>query len=326
MIKLKLSHFEKVAGLFVLGGISLILITWVAAALKQGWLESKVTFVAKFPSGEGLYPGLDVLLSGIRIGSVEKVELLESNQILVQLSILEKYQERIRKDSKVMLIRPLILGERAVEVSMGDNNQEVLPVGSEIPSRATFDVMTLLSGRMVNDSLTNLSTTMGNLMDVLVVLLEKDKLESFVRTIDRIEPLVKNLDQMSIEVSKLSKQINKNDNAGKLVQDLSQVSQELNKMLPDLKVRAPKLADNFEVLVNNMAVLSEQFKVIGPAIAEIGPELPAASRKALEALDETVVLLKALQQSFVLKSHVDEIRAQEAQPKSRIPAEQSIKP
>jgi phospholipid/cholesterol/gamma-HCH transport system substrate-binding protein len=319
MTKLNLSHFEKVAGLFILGGVFLIVISWFSAALKQGWLETRSTYYAKFPSGEGLYSGLDVLLSGIRVGSVTKVDLLDTNEVRVEFTILDKYSDKIRQDSRALLIRPLVLGEKALEITLGDRSLPELGPGHEIQTRPSFDFMSLLSGRIGSEQFSNLGEAISNLANVMTILLEKEKLEGFVKTIDRIDPLIRNLDGMSREVITLSKQLNRNENIGRLVKDLAHVSSEINKVIPDLKVRAPAIADNFEKLVENMATLSEQFKVIGPALAEVGPELPGATRKALEALDETVVLLKALQRSFILKGHAEDVKREESG-KERLPA------
>jgi phospholipid/cholesterol/gamma-HCH transport system substrate-binding protein len=311
MLKLRLSHFEKVTGLFVFFGLALALASWLGAALKQGWFESRISYYSKFQSGEGLYSGLDVLLSGIRVGSVTRVELLDTNEVHVEFHIIEKYQDKIRQDSRVLLIRPLVLGEKALEITLGDRNLPVLLPGQEILSRPTFDVMSLLSGRIGSDHFLNLAETLHNLASVFSVLLEKQKLEGFVKTIDRIDPLIRNLDGMSKEVIILSKQLNKNEKLGHLVQDITFLTNEVQKIIPEVKSRAPAMANHFELLVQNMALLSDQFKVIGPAIAEVGPELPGATRKALEALNETVLLLKAFQKSFLLKGHIEDIKNEE---------------
>jgi len=318
MIKLQLSYFEKLAGLFIVGGVLLLSLSWLSAALKQGWLETRSHYYAHFQSGEGLYIGLDVFLSGIKVGYVEKVELLDSNEVRVEFSVLYKFSDKIRQNSQVLLIRPLVLGEKALEVTLGDRSLPVLEPGSEIKTRLNFDFMSVLSGRIGGEQFADLGEAITNLASIMTILLEREKLEGFVKTIDRIDPLIRNLDGMSNEVKTLSRQLNRNENLSRLVNDLALVSHEIYKVMPDLKTRAPAMADNFEKLVENLATLSEQFKVIGPAIAEVGPELPGATRKALEALDETVVLLKALQRSFILKGHAEEVKEEEV--KKRAPA------
>ena len=52
-------------------------------------------------------------------------------------------------------------------------------------------------------------------------------------------------------------------------------------------------------------------------VKDIEGDLPRAGRRIVEALDETVVVLKALQKSFILKSAAEEVREEESK---RLPA------
>jgi phospholipid/cholesterol/gamma-HCH transport system substrate-binding protein len=72
------------------------------------------------------------------------------------------------------------------------------------------------------------------------------------------------------------------------------------------------MAKDMTKLVGNLALLTEEFKVVIPALAEIAPDLPQSSRRALEALDEAVVLIKAMEKSFLVKGNAEEVREEEA--------------
>jgi phospholipid/cholesterol/gamma-HCH transport system substrate-binding protein len=89
-------------------------------------------------------------------------------------------------------------------------------------------------------------------------------------------------------------------------------TRELNKIVPELNKEAPHLAKDMGSLMSNLSILTEEFKVVIPALAEVAPDLPRASRRALEALDEAVVLIKAMEKSFFVKSNAEEVREEEA--------------
>ena len=55
-----------------------------------------------------------------------------------------------------------------------------------------------------------------------------------------------------------------------------------------------------------------EFEKLAPAITAIAPDLPQTSRKAVEALNQTVILLKAMQKTWLLRSQVKEVREEEA--------------
>jgi phospholipid/cholesterol/gamma-HCH transport system substrate-binding protein len=65
-------------------------------------------------------------------------------------------------------------------------------------------------------------------------------------------------------------------------------------------------------IARNMAILTDELQRTLPAMQKIAPEIPRASERAIEALDETVVTLKALQKTFLLRSNALEVREEEA--------------
>lgn len=312
-MKVKFNKFERVAGLFVmaafLGGFAFM----VSVAVKQGWFESKSMYTTLFTSADGIHPGTTVQMAGLKAGSVEQVELLANNQIHVRFYVFERFENKIRENSQAQLIRPFLIGERVLDVTVGEEELPKLKPGSSIASHETIDLMTLMSGRKLGNYLEGLSSGLGNLRTLAEAFLDKDRTTAFINAFDRIDPLLKNLNTMSIEVIKLSKQATKDENLGTVMGQLAVTTSELNKMLPDLSKKAPEMAKNVESLIRNMAILTEEFKVLIPALAEVAPELPAASRRAVEALDEAVVLIKAMQKSFFVRGSVEDVQREEAQ-------------
>jgi phospholipid/cholesterol/gamma-HCH transport system substrate-binding protein len=137
--------------------------------------------------------------------------------------------------------------------------------------------------------------------------------------LDRLDPLVKNLDTMAAEICKVAATANKQKRAETIVANLAEVSQELSRILPAFNQEAPNVGAQLGQIVSNLNVLTTEFKKVTPAISVLAPELPQTTRRAVEALDQTVVLLKALQKSFLLRGSVKEVRDEE----SRRPANTS---
>lgn len=312
MMKVKFNKYERVAGLFVMiaffGGI----LFTVGVAIKQGWFESKSYYSTNFESADGIHPGTTVQMAGLKAGSVEEVELLGNNQILVRFFVLSKFQEKIREDSFVQLIRPFIIGDRVLDIAVGSTDSKLIEQNTHIASHEAFDMMTVLSGRSLGTTLQSMSSMLSNLRNLAEAFLNKDRTEAMIRMVDRVDPLLKNLNQMSIEVIKLSKQATKDESLGIVLGNLAVTTKQLNALLPELSTRAPAMAKNVETLVANLALMTDQFKTFMPALAEIAPDLPKTSRRAVEALDEAVVLMKAMQKTWVIRSAAKEVREEEA--------------
>lgn len=310
-MKVHFNKFERIAGLFVgfafVGGIVFTL----SVAIKQGWFEAKMNYTTVFESADGIHPGTVVQMAGLKAGSVEEVDLISSNKIKVKFYVLSKFQDKIREDSTAQLVRPFIIGDRVLDITVGAENAKILEADAMIKSHEAVDLMTVLSGKGLGNTLESMSSMLQNLRYLAESFLNKDRTEAMVRMVDRIDPLLKNLNVMSLEVIKLSKQATKDENLEVVLGSLSATTRELNKILPDLTERAPAMAKNMESLVKNMAELTQQFRVFMPAMAEIAPDLPHASRRAVEALDEAVILMKAMQKTWVVRSAAQEVREQE---------------
>lgn len=315
MMKVKFSKFERIAGLFIVVAILGIILTAISAAVKQGWFEPKVRYTTTFENADGLHQGTLVQMSGLRAGAVESVELESDNRIRVSFYILGKFQDRVRENSTVQLIRPFIIGERVLDLSVGHDQFQVLPAQSAVKSLETVDLMTLMSGKNMNSYLSKLGGILESMQVIVDAFADKSRAESMVRVIDRLDPLMKNLNTMSTEVIKLSRQATHEDGVQKLVGNLAVTTKEINRILPELNEENPQLAKDLAVMTQNLATVT---RALGPAVKAVEPELPGASIRLVEALNETVVVLKAMQKSFFMRGSVREVRDEEAH--ERLPA------
>lgn len=313
MNKLKFNKFERVAGLFVGFAIMGFFLTLLSVAIKQGWFDTKVYFSTAFANADGIHVGTSVQLAGLKAGSVENVELTADNKITVRFYVLSKFENRIKQDSVAQLIRPFVIGERVLDLAVGSNESQKLAENAQMMSRETVDLMTLISGKQLGAYLSTMEGMMDNLKIMAEAFLDKSRTQAFVKMFDRIEPLLKNLNSMSVEVIKLSQQATKDQNLAVVLGQLATTTKELNALIPEMNQRAPQMAKDITQLVTNLALLTEEFKVVIPALAEIAPDLPHASRRAVVALDEAVILIKAMQKSFFVRSSAQEVRDEEAQ-------------
>ncbi|WP_413294075.1 MlaD family protein [Bdellovibrio sp. HCB185ZH] len=309
MMNVKFNKFERIAGLFVGLAILGVIVTAISIAIKQGWFDSKVFYTTTFENADGLHQGTTVQMAGLRAGAVEDVELRADNKIQVTFYVLSKFQERIRQDSSVSMNRPFIIGEKILEVTVGSEKLPILASNSPIGSHETMDVVTMLSSRNISTTMSRVGGLLENMQMLVEAFADKNRAQSFVRVIDRMDPLMKNMTVMSQEVIKLSKQATKNDSMEVLMTNLATTTTEINRILPELNKQNPELAKDLAVMTQNLAVMTH---ALGPVMKEVEPELPQASRRLLEVMNETVVTLKAMQKSFFMESNVREVRKEEA--------------
>lgn len=288
-MRAKFNKFERVAGIFVLVAIIGSGVSTVTVAVKKGWFSSKISFQTKLESADGIHAGTVVHVSGLRAGSVTSVDLVSANEVNVKFELLEKFHSKVREDSKVRILRPFIIGDKVLDVSVGSETFKVTQKNAFIQSEPSMDVMDLFSGKKLGPFLNTMEGLLGNLKVLAEAFADPKRTQDFVKIFDKMNPMFTNLSEMSSQLTFMVKN--------------------LNKVVPDAVKQAPEFGKNMEELVTHMKVLTEN---LSPAFEKVGPELPQASLRALEALNEAVVLLKSMQKSYFLRGHVEKVKAEES--------------
>lgn len=313
-MRVKFNKFERVAGLFVITAVGGVIVAGLVVAVQKGWFERKVEFKTTFESAAGLNPGSQVQMSGLRVGAIESVELVSEREVRVTFQVAQKHAAKIREDSVVRTIRPFLIGDKVLDISVGQEATALAQPGSTLPSQASLDIMDVLGGRQLGNVFEEMGSLMASLKTILTAFSDPKRAESMVRLFDELLPLVENANQMSVEMAKLGGAANRKKNAHKLIDNLVAMTTTLNRAMPQIEQAiesSPHLAKDVTLMVENLSRLTVELNKVIPALAEVAPELPRASRRAIEAMDEAVIVLKAMQKSFLLKGSAKEVREEE---------------
>ncbi len=323
-MKIKFNQYERVAGLFVLTAVVGSLASMVVVAVSKGWFEPKVKFATSLKNAEGIREGTIVQMAGLRAGAVTQVELRENNEIFVKLEIAQKFHDRVREDSVIRALRPFVIGEKVLDVTVGSDASVKLAAGANIRSEATMDVMDLVSGKSLGPYLETIGKMTENLKHVAEAITDPERSRALVRMVDELSPLVKNANALTKEAVVIVRDVNKDKRIARLASNLDAMTTEITKLMPAMMKDSPELAQDMKKIAKNVAVLTDELQKTLPLLQELGPEVPRASKRAMEALDETVVTLKALQKSFLLRGNVKDVRQEEAE-RERAPASENKK-
>lgn len=100
---------------------------WIA----RGGLASNYNMYARFPWGAGLKRGQQVLLAGVQIGFVDRVDLDPNGTLLVDIKVQEEYQ--IPKGSTASVEPNGIFGDQLIAVKPVMGAREFMSEGDTIP-------------------------------------------------------------------------------------------------------------------------------------------------------------------------------------------------
>lgn len=246
--------YERLSAVFVGGALFACVGFLLLVSTQRGWFQSKIVFETVLESGDGIRVGTPVEMVGIRVGSVTEMELDERNRIRTQIRILRKFASRVRTDSRLLLARPFVVGDKVLHLTPGDPSAAEIPEGGTIPSQDSLGVMDLIGGQ-------------------------------------KFTPYLATLESAASEMKKLVDRLLKEKGSDKMATALLS--------LPDMMKEVARAA-------SELAVVSKQM----------------SEGRMVAALDEVVVVLKAMEKSFLLRSAAREVREEEAKAReeSRKPA------
>lgn len=285
-MKYKFNAFERSVGIFISLTIIGTAVIGVGIAFKRNWFEDKASFHTYVDSANNIRTGSSVYIKGLKVGAIEEVEL-EPSGIKVSFSILKKYQKSITEGSRVKFLRTFLIGDKTLVIEKGPFESPAIANGSAIPAMKVLDVVDMLNSENLQDTFNKISSVLSNLDETLV--LGKD---------------------IALQVSDKKKLKITLDN-------VAFASTELRKVFPVFMKKAPKVGQDMEHIVQNMVVITQGLKELQPIIAQVGKSFPEGSQKTIELLNESIVVLQAMQKSVLLRGSVEEVRGERAQ---RLPA------
>lgn len=150
-----------IVGVFVLVGI----IIFIAGVLTMGGQQKKfvksIKLNAVFDDIGGLQTGNNVWFSGVKIGTVRKINFYGESQVEIVMSVENKAQDYIRKDSKATIGSDGLIGNKIIVIYGGTTQAPVVQDGDRLIAEMPLDTDKMMSTLQENNK--NLVTITENL-------------------------------------------------------------------------------------------------------------------------------------------------------------------
>ncbi len=160
--RLTYSARERLVGAFILCAV-LFLLALIGMNEKTLLLfETKHEYHVYFSSAKGLSTDTLVKVSGLEVGKVASLNLVDNNKIHATIHIYDRYGHLIRVGSEARLNRLAVIGTATIEINAGSPENRVLPEGAIIPAKETPSLDDLIEGLayLVNMDDTGSTTSM----------------------------------------------------------------------------------------------------------------------------------------------------------------------
>lgn len=145
------------AGLFIAFGIALALLVVFVIGKERNLFDEENTYTGAFENVDGLQFDSPVRLGGVTVGRVTSIKFgsdLGDKRIIVTMEVVKKYEERIRKDSVARITNRGVLGDKAVDISIGSPDQAVMKDKAELVTGSSGDISSILkaTGEIIDNT------------------------------------------------------------------------------------------------------------------------------------------------------------------------------
>lgn len=303
-------------GVFVGVLSAVVLLLLFVLGERQGLFRSKdkIHFVAE--SGSGLKPGMQVRLSGFRIGVADRVELNEEAKVDVTLLIEQQYMKWIKEDSIAILQQEGLIGDHYIEIAGGTAKAKRLPEGGVLmfaPALGIADIAQNLSNRTLpmidsvqqtfdymNDPQGDIRLMFANVQQLTADLREtRAKLDLLLARVDGV---------VDIEARGTLR------SADQMLQRADSVAAEVNAKLSPVLVGAASIVVSADSVAQNA---SATMSVIRKTVERSAPRIPSLLRNTDELIYGGRQTLDGLQNSWPLNSMLAPIQLDVPAPESR---------
>lgn len=145
--RLSEARIHQIVGWFVIVPIVVLGVALFLIGKNENLFEEKYEITTVMKQGYGLEPGHPVVMRGIQIGRVSKVEFTEQDNARITLKLLKKYQEKIRSNSVAKIGKTGgFFGDPQIEITTGDKKLPIVAANATIAAEEPFDIGELLAG------------------------------------------------------------------------------------------------------------------------------------------------------------------------------------
>lgn len=237
-------------GIFILVGLLLLVGGVFIIGDQHSTFTRKVSVFTIFDDVNGLAAGDNIFFSGVKIGTVKKVEFYGASQVKVIMHINEESVPYIRKDAKVKLSTDGLIGNKILVVYGGTPEAGEVAEGDQLLNEdvlSTEDILATLQENNLNilaltDKINSGEGTIGKL------LYDDSLYNSITATAVSLEVASQKAQVMLASMAQFSNNLNKD---GTLINDLvtdTVVFRSLSTTITQLQ----QVADTAQVLANNL--------------------------------------------------------------------------
>ncbi len=252
----KINNFKL--GIFVLAAFAFLFVMLYWVGKDTNTFSSNIELKARFSNVNGLMPGNNVRFSGIQVGTVRTITIIDDSTIEVMMVIDEDVQPFINKNAQVNIGSEGLMGNKIVNIIPGKENAPHVEDGDVLASKKNPDTDEMLKILYeTNNTVAQIAVSVKNTVDMVnnsttiwSLLNDASVSTNVKKSLTNIRVATENLDVFISDLQTIAEAIaSGKGSAGAIISDttmradlmaashqISTMAAEANKMINDLSV------------------------------------------------------------------------------------------
>jgi phospholipid/cholesterol/gamma-HCH transport system substrate-binding protein len=202
--------FKIRLGLFIAGGLAVFVIAIFIIGKQENLFDPVFKLSTTFYNVSGLEVGSNIRFSGINVGTIDNINIINDTTVRVDMLIKKSVQQFIKNDCKAGIGSAGIIGDRILIISQGSFDAPLVKDGENIESKEPVETEAIMESMQITAD--NAAIISSQLAEIMI------NMNSGKGTLGRLiqdSTIAENIDRTIINLRKSSKGLNENMNAAK---------------------------------------------------------------------------------------------------------------
>ncbi len=204
------SRFKVRLGLFVLGGLLLFGAGIFLIGRQKQLFDSVFKLCTTFKNVGGLQVGNNVRFSGINVGTIESIKIINDSSVKVGMIIRKDVQSFIKTDCEATIGSEGIIGDKVLTITHGSSESESVKDGQTLQAVEPIEMDAIMQS--VSVTAKNIEVITDQLADIM---LKVNKGHGTLGMLIRDTTISSNINQTIINLKKSTKGLDENMDAAK---------------------------------------------------------------------------------------------------------------
>lgn len=203
-------NFKLRLGIFIIVGIIFFVLGIFIIGKQKNLFDPVFKLRANFQNVSGLQVGNTVRFSGINIGTVDNITIVNDSTVKVEMLIKKDVQQFIKADSQAGIGSEGIIGDKVVVLSQGNPTSKIIKDGQLIASSEPVETDAIMQSLQITANNAAIATD-----QISEIVIKINKGEGTLGRLIQDKGMAENIDATLLNLKKSTKGLNENMEAAK---------------------------------------------------------------------------------------------------------------